>query len=55
MRRPVCTICNNKVKDNTYYWDYDHLVHKMCKNINTTIKNAVVTLPVFKMGVKGRL
>ena len=52
MRRPVCLLCNNKVKDNNYLWDYQRkaLVHKLCWKTNKNIKDALVTLPTLGVG-----
>lgn len=44
MRRPVCQICRNKLRDNTYYWDAKNkiLVHKVCKIVGEEIRDALV-------------
>jgi len=55
MKRPVCSICGNKISDNTYVWiEKDkQLVHKICHLITNEYKKNVVVQPAtLKMGIK---
>jgi len=57
MKRPICSICGNKINDNTYIWiDSERtLVHKVCRMVtNEYKKNITVKVSPLKMGTKMR-
>lgn len=51
MKRPVCPICYNKVKDNRYLWDFERkaLVHQSCYKLNQKIKDVLVTVEPLRL------
>ena len=51
MKRPVCPICQNKVKDSLYRWDFERqaLVHESCRKLRKEIKDVLVTVETLSL------
>jgi len=55
MKRPVCSICGNKINDNTYLWleREKQVVHKICLLVTKEYKKNVVVEPA-TIKIKGK-
>lgn len=54
MRKPTCSLCQGKVKDNSFLWlpEEKKLVHILCRKLN---KDVVLRLGPIKIGVQERM
>ena len=52
MRKPTCSICQGKKKDNLFIYTEGQLVHKSCKDLQ---KNITIHLNTLEIGVQGRM
>jgi len=51
MRRPKCSICQNKINSNIYIWDMKkrELVHKVCFDLKKEYKDAIVMVEAVRL------
>jgi hypothetical protein len=56
VKRPVCPICLNKVKDNLYRWDFEKqvLVHESCRKLSKEVQDALVTVEPLSLNTRAR-